>query len=347
MAKDADSRGNRAALCALSAGLAGALAAGQLGLPAAALIGASLAVSGAAWAGLAVRMPPGLRDAGFLGIGLTLGSGIEPDSFALLGDWAVSLILLILSLVAIIAAGARLLRSRFGCDGGTAVLASSPGALSYALAMAESGGANLTSVLTIQSLRLLLLATVLPVAVWLFVGEIAPVPRTVTSWPALAGLAAAAAALGGVLARHGVPAAWLIGGFAASAAGHASGLASGMLPEWLAFLCFALIGATIGTHFAGLSRAALLNHLRAALAVTALSLGISLGFAALASGLTGLGLGQIWIAYAPGGVEAMAAIGLALGYDPAFVALHHLTRIAVLMALVPLFLHRRAGPAAR
>ena len=55
-----------------------------------------------------------------------------------------------------------------------------------------------------------------------------------------------------------------------------------------------------------------------------------------------LPLGQILIAYAPGGVEAMAAIGLALGYDPAFVAAHHFARILILLVLVPAFLRRTA-----
>ena len=44
--------------------------------------------------------------------------------------------------------------------------------------------------------------------------------------------------------------------------------------------------------------------------------------------------------YAPGGGEAMAAIGLALGYDPAFVAIHHFARIVMLVFLVPFVLKR-------
>ena len=63
-------------------------------------------------------------------------------------------------------------------------------------------------------------------------------------------------------------------------------------------------------------------------------------FAAPVAALTGLPLGQLWVAFAPGGVEAMAAMGLALGYDPAFVAVHHLVRLAVLFVIVPLFLRR-------
>jgi hypothetical protein len=43
----------------------------------------------------------------------------------------------------------------------------------------------------------------------------------------------------------------------------------------------------------------------------------------------------------------MAALGLALGYDPAFVAAHHLARILLLVAVLPLWIERverRRGP---
>jgi uncharacterized membrane protein AbrB (regulator of aidB expression) len=51
--------------------------------------------------------------------------------------------------------------------------------------------------------------------------------------------------------------------------------------------------------------------------------------------------GQVWVAYAPGGIEAMAAMGLALGYDPAFVATHHLVRILLVIGLLPLLIRGR------
>jgi uncharacterized membrane protein AbrB (regulator of aidB expression) len=46
----------------------------------------------------------------------------------------------------------------------------------------------------------------------------------------------------------------------------------------------------------------------------------------------------VFVAFAPGGVEAMAAMALALNYDPAFVAVHHIYRIILLILSLPLFL---------
>ncbi|ARJ70978.1 AbrB family transcriptional regulator [Paracoccus contaminans] len=329
-----------ALLRALCIGLAGAGLASEAGLPAAPLIGSSVAVSAAAWAGLRLRMDPRLRNLGFLGIGLSLGSGIDPAALAQLGHWAVSLAGLVLSLAVTMGAGAWILRRHFGCDRGTAVLASSPGTMSYALAVAEDGGGDPVSVLTIQSLRLLVLASVLPVAVWLFVGEVPALARSAADPLPLAVLAALGGGLGWLLARRRVPAAWLLGGFGVSALAHGTGLAGGVLPWWVSFLCFGITGTTIGTRFSGLDARALTRNLGAAVVVAAIASALSLVCAAVVARLTGLPLGQVWVAYAPGGVEAMAAIGLSLGYDPAYVALHHLVRIAVLVVMVPLFLRR-------
>ncbi len=51
--------------------------------------------------------------------------------------------------------------------------------------------------------------------------------------------------------------------------------------------------------------------------------------------ILGIPFGQVFVAFAPGGVEAMAAMALALGYDPAYVATHHLFRIILLFFLLP------------
>ncbi len=79
-------------------GSVGALLAQAAGIPAAPLIGASLAVSIAAWAGVRVRMHPRLRNIGFAGIGVSLGAGVRPTLFHDIAPWALSLALLAVSL---------------------------------------------------------------------------------------------------------------------------------------------------------------------------------------------------------------------------------------------------------
>jgi uncharacterized membrane protein AbrB (regulator of aidB expression) len=46
------------------------------------------------------------------------------------------------------------------------------------------------------------------------------------------------------------------------------------------------------------------------------------------------------LAFAPGGVEVMAAIAVETGLEPAFVAAHHVFRLIVLTVLVPVMIAR-------
>lgn len=324
----------------LALGLAGAGLATAAGLPAAALIGATVATSAAAWGGMRLRMDPHLRNFGFATIGLSLGSGVGPNILADLGHWAFSLMALALSLLATLWLGAAILRRGFGLDRDTAVLATSPGAMSYALAIVEEGRGNGTAIMVIQSLRLFLLASVLPVLIWALAEAPVLPDRAQMGLTAFAALLAVAALSGWGLARWGLPAAWLIAGFLVSGISHGAGWTPGLLPDWALFVGFAITGASIGARFVGLGMASLLAHGRAALVAGTVSALVAGLFAAPVAALTGLPLGQLWVAFAPGGVEAMAAMGLALGYDPAFVAVHHLVRLAVLFVIVPLFLRR-------
>jgi uncharacterized membrane protein AbrB (regulator of aidB expression) len=68
-----------------------------------------------------------------------------------------------------------------------------------------------------------------------------------------------------------------------------------------------------------------------------LALSLSAAFTALGVFWLGLPVGQIWLAYAPGGVEAMAIMALALNLDPAFVGAHHVVRILGLNVFSPLW----------
>ena len=60
----------------------------------------------------------------------------------------------------------------------------------------------------------------------------------------------------------------------------------------------------------------------------------------IAHWITGMDLIAILIAFAPGGLETMAAMSVILGIDPTFVASHHVARLLMLTAIVPIFLMR-------
>jgi uncharacterized protein len=67
---------------------------------------------------------------------------------------------------------------------------------------------------------------------------------------------------------------------------------------------------------------------------------VGLAFAWPVAALLGMPVAQVWLAYAPGGVETMAVIALALGLDVAFVGAHHVARFFWLGLIVPVWMRR-------
>ena len=320
-----------------AAGLAAA------GMPAGALLGATAAVAAAALGGLGPVVPNPLRNLAFTIIGLSLGAGITADILDDIARWPVSLLGLAVTILMTMAVTGRLLVRRFGVAPDTAALSVSPGALSYAVALATQGHGHLPSVVVLQSVRLLLVTLCLPPAIVALAGltqtqAIHPLGlAALDPLPALALLVGGMSA-GWLLDRAGSPAAYLLAGLAVSGVAHALGWVSGMMPAAMVFFGFAVTGAVIGSRFTGMSRPDLLRLASAGLTVTAVSVALSAVGALCVAAVTGLSFPVLWVAFAPGGVEGMAAIGLALGYDPAFIATHHIFRIVAVIALLPLAL---------
>lgn len=324
----------------LSAAVAGAASATLAGIPAGALIGSTLAVIAVAAMGQSVGLPTRLRDVAFATIGISLGAGIDEGFLGQLGAWAASLAILVASLVATILAGRVVLTRGFGLDAQTAVLASSPGTMSNAIAIASEGHGDAAAVMFLQLMRVLFLVVAVPPLAVALDGTATGITTTAPemSMALFALLLAVSTALGLLGTRVRVPAASLLAGMIISAAGHATGLIDGLAPPWAIFAAFALTGAVLSARMSRVTGAQAKRYALASIAVVATSLVISLAFALIAQAATGLSLAQVWIAYAPGGVEAMAAIGLSLGYDPAYVAVHHFARIFALLLIVPIAL---------
>lgn len=328
------------ALRTLAIGAAGAAAFAALGLPAPFLTGPAVAVSAASLSRLPTALPVWLRNATFVTLGVGIGASVTPEVIAGLARWPASLAALALTLAGIMALAPRLLTARFGFDPLSARLASTPGHLSYVIALSETSGGDTARVAMVQSMRILFLTLFVPVAVGLAGFDVtAPLPAGTAMTPAGAAASfAAAIATALTFQRLGLPAALLIGAMAASAALHGTGIVAGTLPPWLAATAFVVMGTLIGTRFGGQSWRDARASLGAGLAVTAVACALA-GLAALAlAAVLDLPVMLLLIAFAPGGVEAMAAMALLTGMDPAFVAGHHVARMLILSVLVPLFL---------
>lgn len=326
----------------LGVAAAGGAAAFALALPAPWLIGAVVAVTAAAAVRLPVMVYEPLRNLAFAVLGVSMGSGVTPETIELARRWPISILALVVCIALIMWSAVAFLTRVKGWDRGTALLASSPGALSGALALAIDGYGDVRRVSLLQSIRLLSLTAVLPLLVDVAAAtKTTGAARATLAWPTAIGLIAAGIVLGLILARLRVPAALLVGGMLLSASLHLAGAVTGGPPLAILIPAFLITGAAVGARFAGARLVDLKSNAAPAAVVVLMGAGIS-GLAAwLVAHVLGLPYGQVWVAFAPGGVEAMAAMALSLGFDPAFVGAHHVLRILAISLLLPLLMVRR------
>ena len=326
----------------LAAGLAGGLAFHLAGLPAPWLSGAMVAVAVPVTFGWRPVLPDALRDAGMLLAGLAMGSAITPEMLRSLERYPLSLARLAVSMVAIGFAGQALLVRGFGWDRREALLASLPGALSAVLATASAAGLNLTRIASVQTFRLFVLVALLPSLVTQAVAVTGSGPLRFMTPAGFAIVAFSGFAVALLLSRLRVLAPWLFGGMIAAAATHATDAIGGAPPVFVNDLAMFLIGVFAGTRFAGVDRAALKALALPALLLFVVTVAIAMAGAALAVALGGIPVPEALVAFAPGGLEAMVVLGMALGLDPLYVSSHHVGRFVLIAFLLP-FLARQ-GP---
>ncbi|MET3926587.1 AbrB family transcriptional regulator [Devosia sp. 2618] len=317
-----------------------------VGIPAGWLMGGAVAVTVAAMIGVPIALPGWLRDVTFVLIGMSMGASVAPDSLTLISSWPVSLVALALELVLIITLTGWMLAKVFKLDAGTAYLSSFPGHLSFVLGIAAAGVGNPHQIVIIQVIRILMLTICVPIgAVFLPIDHFAPAVTTefLSVWQLLA-LAAGCVAVGLVFIRLKVPAGLVLGAMAAATVAKLGGLYVEAVPTPLVTATFICTGALIGSRFVGITRAEFLTAAKGGLIATLMTVAIVTLMAYGVSLLVDMPFGQIWLGLAPGALEGMGALGIALGYDTAFIAAHHVIRLLLLSFAIPavaLLLRRR------
>lgn len=318
---------------------AGASLATLLGMPASWLSGAMVAVTAASFGRLDTRLPEPLIEFSFLLIGIALGAGLTPELLRSLGAWPFSLAILLLTVIAVTAGVRTFLFRVSGWDRETAFFAAVPGALSYVIAVASTTGADIRKVAVSQSIRIFLLIAALPaIIVAVEGGPPSGTPVHTAPWGELALLVVVSTIVGFAFRHFRVPAGLLTGSFAASSFLHGAALVEGTLPEPLVILAFILLGALVGSRFVGTSVGFLLKILAPSFGAFLVGTLIAGGAALIVAMVIGIPIDQAIVAFAPGGLDAMMSLALALHMDTAFVAAHQFARFAGIAFGLPFFL---------
>jgi membrane AbrB-like protein len=330
-------RALRASLLTLAAGGLGGFLFHLAGLPAAWISGALLLTLALALAQVAVDVPKPIEIASYVVLGTSMGTALTPDLVAQAATWPVSMAFLSASVFCTMAGSMLYFRyvARWSLE--TAFYASAPGAFSAVVGMAAESGADLRRVAFAQTVRLFLLVAALPNllgATGLTQAQVAAPPQR-GDLLEVALLLLAGAAAGLLAGRVRMPGGVIVGALLASGLLHLTGLSTATLPPALLVPAFVVLGCNVGVRFRGTSLHTVREMTLVSVVAFVVAASISAVFALIAALATRDDPGKLLTAFAPGALEAMTALGFALGYDPAFMSAHHLFRFAGLSVALP------------
>ncbi len=294
-------------------------------------------VAAGALARLPVTLPDRIRDGFFVILGLSMGGGVRPDVVDRVAQWPVTMALLAVTLVLVTAATYVFLFRFARWDRESAFLGAIPGALSFVMAIAADRKADQARIAASQTVRLVILVSVLPLVITSTAshGPESAVRVDFPDWTEGVILLVACLAASFLAVRLRVPGGWLTGAFFMSSAINVTGLIPVALPQWILVPCYIGLGCYIGSRFGSTTLSLFLGMLKASLGAIVVGLCVSLAVAWLASVALGLPFGQLLLAYAPGGLEVMTLLAFMLNLDPAFVAAHQLARYISMILLLP------------
>lgn len=319
--------------------------------PAGWLAGSMVFAAAAALAGRPVHVPRTLTRACSVVLGIAIGGVVTPETLRGITSWPLSIAMVAISVVAATLATFFYLTRVHGWNTVTAILASVPGGLAQVMALAteERRNCDIRGVAIAQTLRVMILTVVVPAALSLAgrAGAVRPpvssirVTEAPIAFAILVG-AAFAAALG--LLRLGFRGGVFFGPLAVSAALHGGAFIDVSMPSWLAPAAMVGLGTLSGGRFTGMPFRLLLGYLSAALGAFAVSLVVTAAVAIAVTMAAPLPVADVIVAYAPGAVDAMMILALALHLDPVFVGAHHLARVFVVSLGLPILAHYFSGP---
>ena len=334
-------------MLALVSGSVGGMLFYGLGVPAPWLSGSMVGVTLAVLLQIPCEFPKPWHPGLFVILGLSMGSGVKPETLTRIHQWPISILIIFFTVFFIILATYFYQRHIAGWDKPTSYFASIPGALSFVIALAgDYPRADLSRVAISQSLRVFILIAILPLILGgpLNTDQAASFDNNPVTDPSILVLLVAISTLcGWISMKLKIPAGWLTGPFFFSSIINASGLVSLVMPDWIMIPSFIGLGALIGCRIGLVNSAQLFRLLKACFGAFLLGFGISLAAAYSVSSWIGLPFGQLLLAYAPGGLEAMIMMAFILDLDPAFVAAHQLVRYIGMILILPFLTQRLLG----
>jgi membrane AbrB-like protein len=228
-----------------------------------------------------------------------------------------------------------------GFDPVTAYFAGMPGGLAEMAILGRAAGADERKIVLAHAARIVVVVAL--IAFWFRVIEGQAVGSAVGGTGLLdldqrdVFLLLASGMAGAFLGRVlRLPAPMLLGPMMLSGAAHLTGLTSSAPPAGLVIAAQVMLGTIMGCRFLGTPGRAVGVALVLAVGATLITFAVAVIFALGLARAAGLPFDQLILAYAPGGLTEMTLVALAIKAEVAFVALHHVARIVMIIAVAPL-----------
>jgi len=300
------------------------------------MIGPLAAMAIVQFSGGRLEAPVYGRELGQLLIAVTLGLYFTPGvAREVVGYWPLLLVTAFASIGIGFTSGAFLARAA-GVDKATAFFGSVPGGAAEMAVLGEKYGALTDRVALAHSIRILMVVTIVPVGITAagFAGSQDYRPVKLAFDPANLAMLAAVVAMAGVLARRmEVPNAFMVGPLLATIAITASGIESSSMPTPLSNAGQVLLACALGARF----QQSFLREAPRFVAALIPSILITIGLAALLGLLlawaSGLYLGTMLLAAAPGGIAEMSITAQVLKIGVPLVTAAHVTRFVIVVLL--------------
>jgi membrane AbrB-like protein len=325
-------------LLAFVIGTIGAVIFVYLHLPLPWYLGALTACLIASVAHLPVERPRPLAGPLRATLGVAVGSAFTPHVLGNVGAMAGSLIILVPFMILITTTSMTFYRRLAGFDRPTAFFSAVPGGLADMTAMAEQAGANQRTVILVQASRIVLIVFTVPLFLQFHDGLAAPnafaaspVRLSELTFVDAATLIAMAGLGWGIAQYFGLAGAPIVGPMVVSGIAHALGLTTVRLPLELLIVAQIGVGVLLGCQFRGLTFKEFTHTMVWGLLNAAVLLAVTAVVVILVSRITGFDQVSVLMAFAPGGQTELNLLAFVLGVDVAYVALHHLARLAIVI----------------
>lgn len=297
------------------------------------------------------RFPSAWRSYAMVAIGTMLGTSFTQEIVSRAGGWVTSLAVMSLLSLAF-AFIAYQIFYRFGkMDRVTALFAAIPGGLSVVSILAENYRAQVDRVALCHTARLVVLLIAAPIIIQAISGinladaSLTSFAHAETIEPVKHSILALVAICSGWLAwRLNFPSAMLLIPLLSSGILHATDLLTVHVPPVFSSAAQIVIGAGVGARFANYSLSQVLKD-----GWLAAIIGVLLAFGSFVAALlfapiAGLDSTPLFLSYLPGGAPELGVVALALTIDPAMVAAHHVLRVFLIVAILPLAASRLRRP---